>query len=1069
MIKKTIFALVFVPIFIPSLWISTGFAANQNLTGNGQWASAGTHLGTDVGNASDAFSGQSIDINGHTLTVTNDNIADDGNGKNTFVIGALSDTASTGLVNVHPNGVAGTGDLTVYIDSGNVGSNFTVQNANNDNLNTTVAVTHALTVGGNLNLTNNEATNTKSITMSVGDNLQIAGLTTITANSGGAGAASALYANGSTVTSTGGFVLDDNVGVSYLILSGSSIQTVTGTINGASDGEGVLKPGYYANAIFDSDIGATHKLSAIYAVDNTTTFNGNVSANSLILFNASSIVKVGSGKNLTAAVTASADNDGTLTLVGGSQTVTGQVGSDNTHRISVLNAGATGAADIFTANVFAKAINAGSNGATTTGTGTLTFNGNVDTGVAGTLNFGGNGTVVMANGSNLTSPTISATTAGQGTLTVKGGTVTGSISSGSSLGTINAGENATTTFTGDIAATTVNVAGANTVNLQGNTTATTLAFGAAGTVNISDGKSISGSVSTGGVNQGTLTFLGASTVSSAIGATGVANRLTAVNVNGGEVINNANIFATTTTVNSGGTLTVGGNGTDEGNLTLAGTGVLNLQANTLTVNGAGGGVVTTSATNVIKTTLNSSSVFGNIASTGNASISSGTTVNATVTGALASGTALKILDGSAGGSNGQSITVTSNSNRYTFTAANTAGDIMITPTLIPSSSIASTSNRAAVGAVLDSISSTATGDMGTVENLLFTLSPSDYDKALQQLIPNVNGGVTQGSFSAVTNYTRALGMHFDQIRDTGVSSQYGEANSRRTGISTGDESMKTVFKDSGIWFKGFTNFSDQHDHQGINGYDSGLWGTVWGADGLVSDQVRLGLAGGYARTVMNSKNVEADADIHNYLATFYAIYGVDRWSMDTSFTFAWNNYDNSRRIAFSGLDRTADAGYDGQECDWKMSVRYDIEDRGFRVTPLVSLEYIHLNLDSYTETGAGDLDLHVNAEGFDFLQSGLGMKIAYPITDHNGTYIPEVHGEWLYDFIGDKEEVTSTFTGGGASFKTSGFRPAQNSFDLGTGVTFLSKNNVSLEGVYNLDLKSGYVSHSGNVALNYNF
>ena len=73
----------------------------------------------------------------------------------------------------------------------------------------------------------------------------------------------------------------------------------------------------------------------------------------------------------------------------------------------------------------------------------------------------------------------------------------------------------------------------------------------------------------------------------------------------------------------------------------------------------------------------------------------------------------------------------------------------ITPTLVASSTLTTAGNNASVGTVLDTLAN-ATGDMGTVQTALFGLSSaSEYNDAVAQLDPEVNGGVSTTSFAAL--------------------------------------------------------------------------------------------------------------------------------------------------------------------------------------------------------------------------------------------------------------------------------------------------------------------------------
>ena len=139
------------------------------------------------------------------------------------------------------------------------------------------------------------------------------------------------------------------------------------------------------------------------------------------------------------------------------------------------------------------------------------------------------------------------------------------------------------------------------------------------------------------------------------------------------------------------------------------------------------------------------------------------------------------------------------------------------------------------------------------------------------------------------------------------------------------------------------------------------------------------------------------------------------------------------------------------------------------ITPLASIQYMRLNIDGYTEKNAGAANLKVDSQGSNLLQSGLGAKIAYPIETKNFSIIPDFHFKWLYSFINDNQQASSTFTGGGASFTTGGFNSPTSSFNLGTKWAILTRNNTSVYFNYDYEVKPDFYGHSGYVNVRHEF
>ncbi|WP_164967285.1 hypothetical protein, partial [Arcobacter ellisii] len=215
-------------------------------------------------------------------------------------------------------------------------------------------------------------------------------------------------------------------------------------------------------------------------------------------YNADGTVVLANGSDVNSAITTATTNTGTLTL-NGSSTVSGSVGASGA-LLKEINAGANGSSSTFSSDVYATNLDV-------EGTGTVNLNGDY-TGTA--IRYNADGTVVLANGSDVNSAITTATT-NTGTLTLNGSsTVSGSVgASGALLKEINAGANgSSSTFSSDVYATNLDVEGTGTVNLNGDYTGTAIRYNADGTVVLANGSDVNSAITTATTNTGTLTLNG---------------------------------------------------------------------------------------------------------------------------------------------------------------------------------------------------------------------------------------------------------------------------------------------------------------------------------------------------------------------------------------------------------------------------------------------------------------------------------------------------------------------------------------------------------------------------------
>jgi outer membrane autotransporter protein len=134
-----------------------------------------------------------------------------------------------------------------------------------------------------------------------------------------------------------------------------------------------------------------------------------------------------------------------------------------------------------------------------------------------------------------------------------------------------------------------------------------------------------------------------------------------------------------------------------------------------------------------------------------------------------------------------------------------------------------------------------------------------------------------------------------------------------------------------------------------------------------------------------------------------------------------------------------------------------------------------MNLGSYTETGAGDINLRVNSQSYDFLESRLGVKAAYPFRLDAGALVPEVHFNWFYELANPTVINNASFVfPGSLNFSTPGLKTANSTLNGGIGFTFLScactAKRWSVEAVYDRYWRSdNYSANQGMIKFSMRF
>lgn len=368
----------------------------------------------------------------------------------------------------------------------------------------------------------------------------------------------------------------------------------------------------------------------------------------------------------------------------------------------------------------------------------------------------------------------------------------------------------------------------------------------------------------------------------------------------------------------------------------------------------------------------------------------------------------------------------------------------------------SNSGNASLGSVLDNLANTASGD---IINVIAELDRSGNAANARRMEPIVNYGVVQAGYATAQQFNQSVINRIEQA-PVAATNQYTMAN----GLFAVGESGKT-----GAWTQALGTVMHQGGEGANSGYNATVDGILVGIDRLFYEHILVGFCFGYAYNKIKSLDLNTVSGIDSSQANIYGgIISEDNY-LNAILSFAYNRYNSSRQIYFGSVNRTAKSDYGGNQFSAYIEGGYNFRNTGFKITPLVSMQYLHLHINEYSESGAGDINLTVENQKYNVLQSGLGVKLSYPIRKKETTFIPELHFRWLYDFIGDRQQTTSQFTGGGASFSTNGSNPPRSSYNAGVKLNILTNYGITVSLDYDLEMKTNFHSHNGYINVRYEF
>lgn len=292
------------------------------------------------------------------------------------------------------------------------------------------------------------------------------------------------------------------------------------------------------------------------------------------------------------------------------------------------------------------------------------------------------------------------------------------------------------------------------------------------------------------------------------------------------------------------------------------------------------------------------------------------------------------------------------------------------------------------------------------------------DTQVAQAIDETTPQTATTSLSASNNIAQGI---------SGIVSQRQNVN-LSAGLNSGDE----IFSDKNIWFKPYGSIGSQNDKDGINGFDINTYGLAFGVDGEYEDNQTFGLGFFYTNAKVDVNNVQQSSNLDVYSLVAYGSNPIidDKTKFMYQVGYSLQKNESSRFVSLTS--DTASAKYTSKTAslDLKVLRDYKVND-DLLLQPMISTTYRHFTNPSYSESGAGSLNLDVEKFTTTEFLLGLGTMAHYKLND-NSKLVGNINVD--YDLHDRTTTVTSSYQGAsGVTFDTDGIDNGRVSYDVGVG------------------------------------
>lgn len=225
--------------------------------------------------------------------------------------------------------------------------------------------------------------------------------------------------------------------------------------------------------------------------------------------------------------------------------------------------------------------------------------------------------------------------------------------------------------------------------------------------------------------------------------------------------------------------------------------------------------------------------------------------------------------------------------------------------------------------------------------------------------------------------------------------------------SDADEAGGLLSDKWGMWMRGNYSSGKKDASDASPSFDADQFAIIGGVDYRLSEKAVVGASMAYGdSSVEFNPRSEGALDTTSWaLSAYGSMYAARNFYLDAIFNYADSDYAADRNITYvdgQGLvsaDARGDTG--GMTLSGGLSLGYDFLVKGLTISPNIGAFYIDATIDSFTERGAGGLNLIYDEQNFKSLTSNLGFRVTYAWNHTWGVLLPHIRVDYVREFEDD--------------------------------------------------------------------
>jgi outer membrane autotransporter protein len=317
------------------------------------------------------------------------------------------------------------------------------------------------------------------------------------------------------------------------------------------------------------------------------------------------------------------------------------------------------------------------------------------------------------------------------------------------------------------------------------------------------------------------------------------------------------------------------------------------------------------------------------------------------------------------------------------------------------------------------------GQSGPTANSL-GLSEEQLRFTMQGIAPDENGALTQGS--TVTSPPTPIAGRLLELRRVSRGLSVADSSIDVDGVLVATDKVLGAnargggaAADASSAWGGFLNVNyntgDRSQTSRQFGFDFDSWGVTGGVDHRFNPDIVAGAALTYDHNKADYEFGLGDVKGDGVSLSLYGSWTNGPWYFDGHVSYSWIDYDTRRNIvvptftSVPGINTSATGSTKGTQGTISVGVGYDWKTQGMTVTPYGRVGYLHLDIDSFTESeNISSLGLDINGQSMNSLQTALGVRASGVISTSYGVLGPYAGVEWNHEFEDNSRNITAAYT-----------------------------------------------------------